>query len=50
YKVTPGDEVEKGQVIAKADSTGWSTGDHLHFEVRAGKNKTQFIDPLTVLK
>jgi murein DD-endopeptidase MepM/ murein hydrolase activator NlpD len=49
YKVKPGDEVEKGQVIAKADSTGWSTGDHLHFEVRAGKNKTQFIDPLTVL-
>lgn len=49
YNVKPGDEVEKGQVIAKADSTGVSTGDHLHFEVRTGVNKTQFIDPMKVL-
>ena len=49
YETKPGDEVEMGQIIAKADSTGVSTGDHLHFEVRTGVNKTQFIDPLKIL-
>lgn len=32
--VKQGDRVKKGQVIMKADSSGYSTGSHLHFEIR----------------
>jgi hypothetical protein len=36
--VNLGDKVSKGQRIAKSGDTGNSTGPHLHYEVRLGKN------------
>ncbi len=45
--VKKGDQVTQGSVIAKAGSTGMSTGPHLHFEVR--KNG-KYIDPMPWLK
>jgi len=45
--VKKGDEVKKGQTIARAGSSGGAASPRLHFEVRRGGAKT--IDPVTVL-
>lgn len=42
-----GQKVKKGEMIAKAGSTGPSTGTHCHFEVQL---KGQLVDPLKLLK
>ena len=34
YAVSCGDSVYQGQVIGYCGSTGWSTGPHLHYEIR----------------
>ena len=44
--VSVGDKVYKGQTVAKAGSTGNSTGNHCHFEIRIG-GKT--VNPLNYL-
>lgn len=45
--VSVGTEVTKGQTIAKAGSTGYSTGSHCHFEVRRNGS---YEDPIPWLK
>ncbi len=42
-----GDTVDAGDVIARVGSTGWSTGPHLHFEVRKNGER---LDPLQFLE
>lgn len=47
FQVAPGDEVKRGEQIGNMGSTGYSTGPHLHFEVR---QDGQLRDPLSFLK
>jgi murein DD-endopeptidase MepM/ murein hydrolase activator NlpD len=45
--VRPGQQIERGQVVARSGNTGSSTGPHLHYEVRYSGRA---IDPAPFLK
>lgn len=50
--VTLGQEVKQGDLIAYADSTGFSTGHHIHFETRKTDdlgNFVEYLDPLPLI-
>lgn len=45
--VAPGDFVEQGQKIGEVGTTGYSTGPHLHFEMRVAN---QAVDPFLMVR
>ena len=49
FVVHTGDNVTMGTMIGRSGNTGFSTGPHLHFEVRLGLAGTSAIDPMPFL-
>ncbi len=47
YIVKPGQKVAKGEQIGTVDTTGYSTGPHLHFEIRKGGTA---MDPNAIMR
>lgn len=48
--VAKGDEVSEGQILGTQGSTGNSTGDHVHFEIRTNSGSNKYaIDPASYL-
>lgn len=51
YEVKEGDKVHVGQLIGRCDNTGYSSGDHLHMEMRVQKgDKWVRVDPLEYME
>lgn len=49
-EVSVGEEIEQGRTLGIMGSTGNSTGNHLHFEVRIGANSSnRAVDPFSYL-
>lgn len=50
YQPKVGDKVKSGDLIGWADNTGYSSGDHLHFELKELRGKTWVsIDPMPLM-
>lgn len=48
--VRKGDRVKKGDIIGRMGNSGYSFGNHLHFELRKGANdRAHVVDPLEYL-
>jgi len=50
YQPKVGDTIKAGELIGWADNTGWSAGDHLHFQVEKWDGKKWVpVDPMAIM-